>query len=184
MPRLAEFKQKSCLSRRWRCVEIRTTNWKKIAEPLVLLRSPSVIRVCIHSTFCLACDRMRLNAIPRPQPGPWPNTPSERWHFVNAMTHNPSCSLMTPFREEGAWCWPALIFLTHMEPSILFWHDIITSVCRSQRNAGRGTATDTCVCYVCIEGQGGRHRIRSTQEFPWRRARHGLASLKMLMEAE
>lgn len=43
---------------------------------LVLLRKPSVIWDCIHSAYCLACDRMRLNAIPGPGPGPRPNAAS------------------------------------------------------------------------------------------------------------
>lgn len=73
---------------------------------------------------------------------------SKRWHFINAMKQNTSCSLMTPFREKGPQCWPALILITHWVPSILFWHDIIRTVPWSQRTAGYGTAMNARVVFV------------------------------------
>lgn len=107
---------------------------------------------------------------------------SERWYFINAMEQNPSCSLMTPFREKEPQRWPVLLLITHSVPSILFWRDIITTVHWSQRTCYEHTC--------CVYSAGPRGNFSAPlspqqidSEFPWRQARHGTARTRLFKDA-
>lgn len=153
-------------------------NWKK-SEDLVLLRRPSPILDCIHSTYCLARDRMRLNAIPRPEPGPRPNTASGGISFLLAND--------TIQRERSA-----VLTRTYTSDTpetfdpFATWHHLDSPLIPENPQDMALLRTHTLCLYSRTERNFPESWIlqQINLEFPWRRARHGLASLKMLMEAE
>lgn len=88
----------------------RTTNWKNSEDRPTLRPTSEAIGDTRRHSFYLLSGVWQNEAECNPKTRTWAAAQhSERWHFINAMKQNPSCLLMTSFREEVERLWPPLL---------------------------------------------------------------------------
>lgn len=186
MPLLAEAKPESDSSLRSSYTKMEDSEDHTVPRPT----SEAVSDTRLHS-FYLLSGVWQNEAECNPKTRTWAAAQHSRgWHFINAVHQNPPCSLMTPFSEKEAQCWPERLCLWHTGCLQSF-----SDMASSRQSIDPGDLQDRALLYstthvLHLYSRTERkfpaslilHQINS--EIPWRQARHGLGSLKMLMEAE